>query len=273
MYSYREENSNCILNIDGFLDSVNHDVRSSINSMMDAIDLILMDNINTAQKQNLNLIKSNTRNLLNLLNKTIDFFKIQFFNINIENITFDFKDFVNDIIKLSDKEISDNDIKFKTYVDQNIPGQLIGDVYRLKQIVRSIIVNVIKFSKHGIISFTVEIISSNQKQINLRFKIKSTSIYLCENDIYNLCRKFSNSNSIIETYIVKEIIELMGGRIQIIDGDKIGTSFQFDLTFEVGKESHLVDSGNENLCKVGNDSKFALKNSDIYEDIFFLTPL
>lgn len=251
-----EEYKNCILNIDKFLDDVNHNVRNSINNIIGTTDLILMGNINTEQKQNLNLIKSNTLNLLNLLNDAIDFFKIQSCNMKIEKLEFDFKDFVKDIIKLSNKEVIHNDIKFEIDIAPNIPQILIGDSYRLKQVLISIIKNVIKFTKHGIISFVIEIIGNFQRQIDLRFKIKTSSTVFCKNDILKLSKSFTGPNgkshiddlsdSVIDLYISKEIVKIMGGQMEVVSKNDIGTAFSFDLTLEVSKRSSLIDTNLSN---------------------------
>ncbi|WP_123054886.1 ATP-binding protein [Clostridium sp. JN-1] len=281
-YNNEEEYKKCILNIDKFLESVNCNVRSSINNINGAADLSLMTNVNIEQKQYLNLIKSNTLNVLNVLNTAVDFLKIQFCNMKVEKVEFNFKDFIDDIVKPSSKEAICNDVKFEIDIDEGIPNVLIGDIVKLRQVLISIIEGAIKFTKHGMISFMIEVINSSQKQIDLRFKVKTSSTAFCKNNVLKFFENLNKPNgkycienlndSMIGIYIVSEIVKVMDSQINVVSKKNIGTTFSFDLLLEISKKSSLIDIDVDNK----NDRESLqpiIKNNTIYEDSLFLYPL
>lgn len=250
-YNNEEEYKKCILNIDKFLENVSCNVRSSINNINGAADLSLMTNVNTEQKQYLNLIKSNTLNVLNVLNAAIDFLKIQFCNMKVEKVEFNFKDFIDDVVKLSSKEAIYNDVKFEIDIDEGIPNVLIGDIVKLRQVLIGIIEGIIKFTKHGMVSFMIEVINSSQEQIDLRFKVKTSSTAFRKNDVLKFFENLNKSNgkyciknlngSMIGLYIASEIVKVMGSQMNVVSKKNIGTAFSFDLSLEISKKSSLID--------------------------------
>lgn len=239
------------LNKTKFFTSVSHEIRTAINGIIGMTDLTLMSELNLEQKENLNLVKSSGLKLLSIVNSVLDFSKIQLEKVKIENVQFNFKDLINEIIRVNSLRTLENKLEFKVKIDEEIPELLMGDPTKIKQILDNLLDNAITFTKYGSISLIIDKEETLDKKINLKICVKDTGIGIDKKDIAKLFKGFSqfdNKNYIkknrgtgLGLSICKGLVEMMGGKIEVKSRKEVGTSFLFNIILEKSKKHNSID--------------------------------
>ncbi|MBI6872857.1 response regulator [Clostridium aciditolerans] len=229
-----------------FLANISHEIRTSVNGIIGMTDLTLMTNLNSEQKENLNLVKSSALSLLDMTNSILDFSKIQSGNIKLDSVEFNFKELIDEIVRLTAIKALESKLEFKAKIDESIPDTLIGDPIRIKQILDNLIANSIKFTKYGTISLIIEKIESADKKVNLKFLVRDTGIGIDRKDIPKLFTGFSqidnkeytrkNFGPGLGLSICKGLVEMMDGKIEVKSRKDVGSVFSFNIYLEKGKK-------------------------------------
>lgn len=245
MFNDHGENSNLNSN-NKFLENISHEIRTYINGIIGMTDLTLMTNLNSEQKENLNLVKTSALKLLDITSDVLDFSKIQSKQMKLENIEFNFKEFVNEIRKTSIDKAIERRIDFKTNINDDIPEILMGDPLRIKQMIEYFIDSLIKYNSNGEISFNVEKDEITDKNISLKFKITSNfhgneknNANKLSKDINKTISKNYNKNYVemgLRSIILKGLIEIMGGKIEVKNKKASDTSISFNIILEKARK-------------------------------------
>ncbi len=260
-----------------FLSNISHEIRTSVNGIIGMTDLTLMSNLKSDQRENLSLVKSSALNLLDMTNSILDFSKIQAGKMKIDNAEFNFKELIDEIVRLSTIKALEYKLEFKAKMDESIPDTLVGDSIRIKQVLDSLIDNSIKFTKYGTIALTIEKLESIDKKINLKVSIKDTGIGIDKKDIPKLFKGFSQIDNKDYTKkslgtglglcICKGLVEMMGGKIEVRSRKDVGSVFSFNILLEKGKKYSNTNIINDKKPKVlGNNSISRRLNILIVED-------
>ena len=249
-----------------FLANMSHEIRTPINAMI-GFSQMLKDQqfgpLNTTQIEYLdNIIDSSTR-LLILINDILDLSRIEAGKIEISNNVFDFENLLNNINKTYSILASKKRLDFKTIYVSNIPKHLVGDEYRIEQILKNLINNAIKFTESGKVELYISMNTNNE----LLFEINDTGIGIPHDKIEGLFSKFYQvDSSYTKKYagaglglaISKELVELMEGKLWVESEVGKGSSFYFTLNAIIPENNLLksVQKGTKPLERVETQQCF-----------------
>lgn len=228
-----------------FLTNMSHEIRTPMNAIVGITDILLGDHIETKFKDNLNIIKHSADNLLVIINDILDFSKIEAGKVELEHIEFDVIELLDNLVKTFSLKTSQKKIFFDINIDENIPHQLIGDPYRLNQILVNLINNAIKFTEKGGITFNVNVFRIEDNSIQLLFNISDTGIGIAPSKIESIFESFTQeSNLITRKYggtglgltISKRLIELQQGKIKVESELGVGSKFIIELPFGISRK-------------------------------------
>lgn len=227
-----------------FLSTVSHELRTPLNAINGITHLLLEENPNKSQLNYLNSLQFSGNYLIALINDILEINRIESENIPIEKINFNLKELLLNI-QNSLKEVAlENKNTFNVDIDDTIPCSLIGDPTKLSQIFMNLINNSLKFTQKGFVNVSARIGTIQDNKITICFKVADNGIGIPEDKLETVFESFSQGSiEINRKYggtglglaIVKKLIELLGGDIFLNSKLGLGSTFSFELPFEVSQ--------------------------------------
>jgi Signal transduction histidine kinase len=262
-----------------FLANMSHEIRSPMNGMLGLSRLLLDSDLNDEQKDMLKVMTTSGENLLQIINDILDYSKIEAGQIEIENIEFDIKQLTDTIYHLLNFKAIEKGIKFNIEIDKYIPENLLGDAFRLNQILMNLANNAIKFTHKGSVLLSIKCLEKNNQYVSLFFTIKDTGIGISKDAQKKLFKEFTQSDSSttrqyggtgLGLAISKNLTNLMGGKINLESEPGVGSEFMFELKFGY-KEKEAEMFNNENVEIPRQLSILVAEDNPINQKVVVLT--
>ncbi len=229
-----------------FLSNMSHEIRTPMNAIIGLTDIVLQEPLTALVKDNLKTIKHSADNLLVVINDILDFSKIEAGKVKIEKTSFNFIYQLEHIEKTMLFKAQQKHLDFNLHIDTDIPEFLLGDPFRLNQIILNLCSNSIKFTDKGQVDIRVKLNKRIGDQVSIHFSVEDTGIGISEDrqkEIFesftqadvNITRQFGGTG--LGLSITKQLISLMGGQIQLTSELDKGSKFFFDLDFTISKSA------------------------------------
>ncbi len=199
-----------------FLTNMNHEFRTSLNTIVGFSECIKQEDSIDACKNDADDIITSSQNLLEIINDVLDISKLETNNMKITEEDYKPLEIFENVISLLKPKLSEKEIEIKTNFNENIPYMLFGDSNKVKQIITNILMNSIKYTEDGSINFEVNCTSEKDK-CNLVISIENTGKAIKkENKSSNNLKEFNKNiveQSELEFSIAKKFADMLGGKI------------------------------------------------------------
>ena len=231
-----------------FLAMMSHEVRTPMNAMLGMAELLGATALNPKQAEFVNVIRTGGSTLLTVINDILDYSKIESNKLELKRGSIDLYSCVEQVLPLFSNQAEAKGLGLSSLIDPTHgPTQFQGDATRLQQVLSNLISNSIKFTSVGDISLevTVNPIESNEQEpsaiapeYDIQFSIKDTGIGISPEQTRHLFKPFSQvDSSVTRQYggtglglaISKQLIEMMGGQIEIDSEVGKGSNFYFSV--------------------------------------------
>jgi|GEM_PF-1820253 len=227
-----------------FLANMSHEVRTPMNAIVGFTALCQKTTLDDQQRGYLSRIESASISLLGIVNDILDFSKIEAGKLSMEQIDFSLEEVVNSIVGMAGIKATEKGLELVSSIDPAIPLNLVGDPLRLGQALNNLTSNAVKFTETGSILIRSDLVERDAAGCLVRFTVKDTGIGMSEEELSRLFVAFSQADtSVTRKYggtglglaISKDLVEMMGGRIEVESSPGQGSSFSFTARFRISE--------------------------------------
>ena len=239
-----------------FLANMSHEIRTPMNGVLGMLDLLNNLDLDAKSKSYVDIAHGSASMLLNVINDILDISKIESGKLHIEKIEFDLRKTVEDTADLLAKLAHQKDLEFTVYIPPETKTILKGDVLRLQQVLNNLTSNAIKFTSEGEVTIKVSIVEEAEDKTRLRFEVKDTGIGIPTEKQGQLFQAFTQADTStsrefggtgLGLAISKSLIEMMGGEVGLISAVGKGSTFWFELPFEIVARDSLSHDSMDDL--------------------------
>jgi len=232
-----------------FLANMSHEIRTPMNSIIGFSELAQYDDIPLKTREYLGNIQDSAEWLLKIINDILDISKIESGKIVLEKIPFDLSDIFSHCQSEIITKAKEKGILLYCYAEPFIGKKMHGDPVRLRQVIANLLSNAVKFTNVGTVKLLAAVENKNDSNITINFEVKDSGIGMDPAQIAKIFEPFVQADdSVTRRFggtglglsITKNIIELMGGTLNVESTVGIGSKFSFSLTFELVDDSAYV---------------------------------
>jgi signal transduction histidine kinase len=216
-----------------FLAKISHEIRTPMTVFMSATEHLLDIDKDPEHREVLELAELSSQRLYTLIEAVLDFSKIEVQKLELYEEKFDLRKCLQNPLKMMQPKANKKNISLELEVSPDVPKNIVGDEYRLGQILLNLIGNAIKFTEEGEVKISVNLLDNN-----LVFNVSDTGTGIPEEKLESIFEDFIQAdNSITRKYggaglglaISRGLVELMGGRINVQSQLGQGSTFTFNL--------------------------------------------
>jgi PAS domain S-box-containing protein len=239
-----------------FLAKMSHEIRTPMNGIIGMVDALEKSKLKEEQKDQLRVIKKSADLLMNIINDVLDISKIEAGKMQIEEIPFSLREEIKLSIELFKPIVEEKGLEIHSAIKSEVPDNLIGDPYRLRQVITNLVSNAVKFTHEGRVVISCQLEEKYSANVILQFCVEDTGIGISKEKLPNIFNSFTQEDESttrmyggtgLGTAISKQLVDLMNGEIWADSPSTISTvdkypGSKFCFTVEVFSNERLEKS-------------------------------
>ncbi|WP_449254027.1 response regulator [Brevundimonas naejangsanensis] len=225
-----------------FLGVISHELRTPMNGVLGAAQLLSATRLDGAQREYLAIIRNSGDNLLSLLNDILDMTKIEAGRMNFESIDIQLDDLHRRIVGPFEAQAEAKGLRFVSEFDGDPPAVVRGDPLRVCQVVQNLLSNAVKFTESGEIRFVTRSRRISERRVAFEFAVHDSGAGISEGDMDQLFQPFTQIDASstrrfggtgLGLTISRRLANIMGGDITVQSQVGSGSVFTFAVEGEV----------------------------------------
>jgi len=221
-----------------FLANMSHEIRTPLQSIIGFAEQLKQNS--SHQKEAADAIHSSSEHLLHIVNEVLDYSRISSGNFVLEKERFHLIALIKEVESVIRMQADSKNLTFILDTEQASEYVVLGDAFRLRQILYNLLGNAIKFTTRGFIKLSVKT-TETEEHVDCHFEITDTGIGIFPEELEKIFNQFEQANSnIAKIYggtglgltIVKSLVDAQHGTLELSSKPGFGSTFQVGLRFE-----------------------------------------
>ncbi|WP_200230183.1 PAS domain-containing protein [Rubrivivax gelatinosus] len=225
-----------------FLANISHEIRTPMNAILGMLTLLQQTALTAHQAGYADRTERAARSLLRLLNEILDFSKSEAGKMVLDPQPFRLDELLQDVGSLMSASLGVKPVTLRLDIDPTIPQRLVGDAFRLKQVLMNLLSNAIKFTAVGEVVLSMQAARRDEAEVRLQVAVRDSGIGIAAENHERVFIGFSQADASITRRfggtglglaISQQLVLLMGGRLGLDSALDHGSRFHFELTLAV----------------------------------------
>lgn len=227
-----------------FLSNMSHEIRTPMNAVIGLTELLLQDQKPELNKQYLESIKYSADNLLVIINDILDFSKIESGKITFEKIGFSIRKVVDEVLKTFSFKVEEKGLTLRTAINDNVPDVLLGDPFKLNQMLLNLTSNAVKFTQVGSIEVGAKVIKIEGDLCELDIWVRDTGIGIPDDKLEAIFESFTQAytdttrlfgGTGLGLAITRNLAILQHGEVAVASEYGKGSIFTITLPYQISQ--------------------------------------
>ena len=232
-----------------FAANVSHELRTPLNGILGMLELLSGMGLSPKQRDYVNIARNSSDALLALIDDILDFSKIDSGKLEVESKDFNLRELLDDVVSIMASQAQSKNLDIAHLICTSVPNIVKGDSRRIRQLLLNLCGNAIKFTSNGEIGIYVNLKTTNDNDICMRFEVKDTGIGIPENAKGKIFEAFSQADGSttrkfggtgLGLAICKQLVNVLSGELGVDSTPGEGSTFWFELPMELSNSNSAV---------------------------------
>jgi diguanylate cyclase (GGDEF)-like protein len=232
-----------------FAATVSHEVRTPLSGVVGMLDMLREMRLTKPQMECVEVAWSSAHTLIDLINDVLDFSKIEANKLILEEIDFNLRKLVEEVLDLFAKQAREKELDLGYLLAADVPDLIKGDSMRLRQVLTNLVGNALKFTGHGEVAVRISRSQDSGEHFGLRIEVNDTGIGMDQDAALHVFDSFAQADSAtarqyggtgLGLAICKQLVELMGGGIGVVSAPGQGATFWFTIVCQPAEKQAAV---------------------------------
>ena len=246
-----------------FLANMSHEIRTPLNGVIGISEILSDTPLTPTQRDYVDTIETSSQLLLSLINDILDFSKIESGMLLISPHSASIRESIYDIASIVAPKAKEQKISVNVDISPDTPARVMIDDHRLRQILMNFMSNAVKFTAEGGVTLSIKTLEQSNDNVTIRFAVRDTGIGIDKQQQKQIFEPFAQEDDSttrqfggtgLGLAISTQLVELMGGQIQLDSVKGEGSCFYFDLALPVDLMLPKPSTASANIYILGNEN-------------------